>query len=55
MHLICLPEFHISIVFNFSRYGCITQEKGKTKVMQNWVGGGGAVNKVHYGKCASGV
>ena len=27
MHLICPPKFCISIVFNFSWYGCNTQEK----------------------------
>ena len=35
MHLICPPKFCISIVFNFSWDGCNTQEKWKTKVMQN--------------------
>jgi len=35
-----------------SRDGCNTQEKWKTKVMQD-LGGGG--NKVHYGKCGSAV
>ena len=33
MHLICPPKFYISIVFNSSWDGCITHEKGKTKVM----------------------
>ena len=43
MHLICPPKLCISIVFNFSWDGCnTTQEKRKT-------------NKVHYGRCASGV
>ena len=35
MHLICPPKFCINIVFNFSWDGCNTQEKWKTKVMQN--------------------
>ena len=35
MHLICPPKFCISIVFNFSWDGCNTQEKRKTKVIQN--------------------
>ena len=38
MHLICPPKFCISIVFNFSWDGCNTQEKWKTKVMQNFGG-----------------
>ena len=50
MHLICPPKFCISIVFNFSWDGCNTREKWKKKVMQSWW-----ANKVHYGKCASGV
>ena len=36
MHLICPPKFCISIVFNFSWDGCNTQEKRKTKAMQNF-------------------
>ena len=32
---ICPPKFCISIVFNFSWDGCNTQEKWKTKVVQN--------------------
>ena len=32
---ICPPKFCISIVFNFSWDGCSTQEKWKTKVVQN--------------------
>ena len=44
-------EFCISIVFNFPLGGCDTQERKK-----KWVGaGGGGANKVHYGRCASGV
>ena len=35
MHLICLPKFCISIVFNLSWDGCNTREKWKTKVMQS--------------------
>ena len=35
MHLICPPKFCISIVFNFSLDSCNTQEKWKTKVIQN--------------------
>ena len=32
------PKFCISIVFNFSRDRCNTQEKWKTKIMQNFGG-----------------
>ena len=53
MHLVCPPRFCISIVFNFSLDGCNTQGKWKTKITQNL--GGGEQNKVHYGKCGSGV
>ena len=35
LHLICPQKFCISTVFNFSWDGCNTQEKWKTKVMQN--------------------
>ena len=38
MHLSCPPKFCISIVFNLSWDGCNTQEKWKTKVMQNFGG-----------------
>ena len=38
MHLICPRKFCIGIVFYFSWDGCNTQEKWKTKVMQNFVG-----------------
>ena len=62
MHLICSPphplpkKVCISIVFSFSWDGCNTQEKWKTKVMQFFLGGGGAgADKVRYGKCGSGV
>ena len=51
MHLVCPPKFCLSIVFNFAWDGFNTQEKWKTKVMQNL----GRGNKVHYGKCGSGV
>ena len=54
-HLISPPpsplQIGISIVCNFSWDGRNTQEKWKTKVMQNF----GGANKVHYGRCASGV
>ena len=40
MHLVYLPKFCISIVFNFSWDGCNTQGKWKRKVMQSWAGGG---------------
>ena len=33
-------KFCISIVFNFSWDGCNTRERWKTKVMQEWGGGG---------------
>ena len=35
MHHICPPKFCVGTVFNFSWDGCNTQEKWKTKVMQN--------------------
>ena len=38
MHLIWPQKFRINIVFNFSWDGCNTQEKWKTKVMQNFRG-----------------
>ena len=38
MQLICPPKFCITIVFNFSWDGCSTQEKWKTKIMQNFGG-----------------
>ena len=44
------PIFYIPIIFNFSWDGRNTQEKWKTKVMNNFRG----PNKVHYGKCGSG-
>ena len=54
MHLICPLRFYISIVFNFSWDGFNIHEKGKTKIMR-FFGGAGDANKVHYGKCGSGV
>ena len=50
----CLPpKFYITIVLDFSWNGLNTQEKLETVVMQNiyFFGGGGGVNKVHYGLC----
>ena len=48
----CSPQkFCIGIVFNFSWEGCNTQGKQKTKVYATF----GGTNKVHYGKCGSGV
>ena len=38
IHLICPPKFCISIGFNFRWNDCNTQEKWKTKVMQNFGG-----------------
>ena len=63
MNLICAPpppqkkkkKFLISIFLKFSWDGCNTQEKWRTKVMQHFGGGRGGANKVHYGRCASGV
>ena len=51
MHLICLPKFCITFVFHFSWVLQLSQEKLKTMLMQNF----GGANKVHYGRCASGV
>ena len=49
MMLLVFPaKFCIAIVFDFSSNDCNTQEKLETTMMQNW-GGGGGVNKVHYG------
>ena len=50
MHLICPPKFCISIVFNFSRGDCNTQENEKQRLCKIL----GEANKVHYGRCASG-
>ena len=41
MHLICLPKFCTTFVFHFSRVLQPSQEKLKTKVMQNFGRGGG--------------
>ena len=41
IHLGCTPSQCISIVFNFSWDDCNTQEKWRTKVMQNLGEGGG--------------
>ena len=46
------------IAFHFSWVLQLSQEKLKTMLMQNYGGrggGGGGANKVHYGRCASGV
>ena len=53
LHLVCSQKSRVSIVFNFSSDGCNTQEKWKTKEMQNWGWGvdGGASN-LCYGKSA---
>ena len=44
-----LPQFWITLVFNFSWEDCNTQEKFETMVIQNF----GGVNKVHCGLCES--
>ena len=51
MHLICSLKFCITFVFHFSWVLQPTQEKLKTMLMQYC----GGVNKVHYGRCVSGV
>ena len=51
MYLTSPKKFCISIVFNFSWDGCNIREKRKTKVYATF----GGTNKVHYGKCGSGV
>ena len=43
-----LPQFCITIVFDFSWGDCNTQEKLETMVMLNLRGGG---DKMHYGLC----
>ena len=48
MLLVFPAKFCIAIVFDFSSNDCNTQEKLETTMMQNW-GGGGGVNKVHFG------
>ena len=51
MHLICRPKFCISIVFNFSWDSCDTSFEMKNNGYAKF----GGANKVHYGKCGSGV
>ena len=53
MHLVNPLEFCITIISNFSTVLESSQEKSKTMVMQS-LGGGGGVNKVHYGLCENG-
>ena len=55
MHLICPPKFCITFIFHFSWVSQPSQEKLKTMLTQNFFWGGGGANKVHYGKCGSGV
>ena len=43
------PKFCINVVFNFSRILQSSQEKSKTKAMQNF-----GINKVHYDLCENG-
>ena len=50
MHLVYLPQFFTTIVFNWFWDDCNTQEKLETIVMQNF----GGVNKIHYGLCENG-
>ena len=50
------PKFCITFFFHFSWVLQPSQEKLKTMLMQNFLGGaGGGANKVLYGKCANGV
>ena len=51
------PQNYISIVLNFSRDNCNSQEELKTKGMQflGGVGVEGGGNKMYYGRCASGL
>ena len=49
------PKFCTTFVFNFSYVVQPSQEKMKTMLMQNLEVGGRGANKVHYGRCASGV
>ena len=49
-----LPQFCITIVFDFSWGDCNTQEKLETMVMLNLSEGGGGGNKMHYGLCENG-
>ena len=48
MHLVYLPKFDITIVFDFSWDDCNIQEKLKTRDNAIFLGGrGGAVNKIN--------
>ena len=47
MNLVYPPKFCITIVSAFSWVLQFSQEKSKTKIMQNFK----RVNKVHYGLC----
>ena len=50
------PNISHNLVFHFSCVLQSSQEKLKTMLRQNsGGGGGGGANKVHYGRCASGV
>ena len=51
MHLICSPKFCITFVFSFLMGITVFSRKLKTMLLQKFWG----ANKVHYGKCASGV
>ena len=44
------PKFCINVVSNFSRILQSSQEKSRTKAMQNF-----GINKVHYDLCENGV
>ena len=52
--LCLLPQFCITIVFDFSWGDCNTQGKLETMVMLNLRGRGGGGNKMHYGLCENG-
>ena len=54
MHLVYPAKLCIAIVFDFSWNDCNTREKLETTVMQPREGGGGVVNRVHYGLCENG-
>ena len=51
MHLVCPWKFYISIVSRFSWNGCNTQEKWKTKLMQNLRGCGEGKQGVLWEMC----
>ena len=51
MHLVYLPKFCITIVFDFSSDDFNTPEKTETKAMQNL---GRGVSKLLYGLCENG-